>query len=170
MSKRRNRVTVLCFYADGTQNKYQFNSAPDLGRVQDEAKRDNVAAALVFDRKDKCCACFITPFVREPRNRRSVGETIRFIESIFGQAGKHESAPDKRWQPKVGERVHWDGVHVNEEGGTLDTDKAGEYVLDKTPGNVSHKWVAPYSFSGTGFWTTIDHLSPVKPDTAEDEG
>jgi hypothetical protein len=93
MSKRRNRVTVLCFYADGTRSKYHFNSKPNCERVQDEAKRDGVMVALVFDRK------FPQGFVEVSRQTwrwRSIdyiGDTIRGLRFIFG-AGEVKTEPE----------------------------------------------------------------------------
>lgn len=84
MSKRRNRVTVLCFHADGTRSKYHFNSKPDYDRVRDEAKRDGVMVALVFDRKSLKEFVAVSRQTWKWRDIGYVGDTIRDIQFIFG--------------------------------------------------------------------------------------
>ena len=103
MSKRM-RATVLCFYADGTQNKYHFNSTPDYERVQNEAKRDGVMVALVFDKKYPQEFTEVSQHTWRWRRIGYIGETIRNIQFIFG-TGEFRTEP----QAEIPASAHYDG-------------------------------------------------------------
>lgn len=93
--KHKPRVTVLCFFADGTQSKYYFNSKPDLARVQKEAVDDGVMVALVFNRKTPAIVGYVTRYVIDAISRKTVGNAVYVCESIFGKAKTVISVTEK---------------------------------------------------------------------------
>lgn len=80
--KRKPRVSVLCFYANGTKNKYHFNSKPDFDRVQKDVRQDKVVAAIVFDRKCAIIA-MIAPYSAFFYDKTEIGYIIRFLTRLF---------------------------------------------------------------------------------------
>ena len=63
------------------------------------------------------------------------------------------------WKPKVGDKVHWDGVFVYEDGST-DQHPPGDFILVRSPKTVSPSYTVGYCFKND-CWTTREHISPI---------
>lgn len=141
--KRKPRVSVLCFYADGTKNKYRFNSEPDLDRVQKEAREDKVSAAIVFDRK-RDGVCVVAPYAQSFYEKSNTGAIIVFLTRLFQNPATCDKIVTEAIIKVPAESEHYDGEPCNLPIYKLDAENAKglryEYMSNKKQHITKDSW------------------------------
>ncbi len=87
--------------------------------------------------------------------KESPEEILKIIECLEHQKSP-TAAEEEIWPPVLGQTVYWDGIEIYPDGREKDSGNPGYYQIDRCLGGNA---VTPYSFKGTSYWTTINHIS-----------